>query len=102
MTGASSGATVWLAPGLYAPATQGNGATIPDGVALKASTAGAATLADGVTMTVAGSSAINGIVLDTSNFACGAITANGTTGTPTLALTGVLIKCAARSTSPAT
>lgn len=94
MTGATSGSTVWLAPGLYAPATQGNGATIPDGVALKSSTAGAATLADGVTLTVAGSSVINGIVLDTSNFACGVITASGTTGTPTLALTGVLIKCA--------
>ena len=94
MTGATSGSTVWLAPGVYAPATQGNGATVPDGVALKSSTAGAATLADGVTMTVAASSAINGIVLDTSNFACGVITANGTTGTPTLALTGVLIKCA--------
>ena len=66
MTGALSGSTVFLAPGLYAPATQGNGATVPDGVALKSSTAGAATLADGVTLTVAGSSAINGIVLDTS------------------------------------
>jgi hypothetical protein len=53
MTGATSGATVFLAPGLYTPATQGNGATIPDGVALKSSTAGAATLADGVTLTVA-------------------------------------------------
>lgn len=93
MAGAPGGSAVFLADGIYAPATQGNGASISDGVALKASNAGGAAIVDGVTLTVAGSSAINGIVLDTTNAACGSIVANSGTGTPTLMLTGVLIKC---------
>jgi hypothetical protein len=94
MTGASSGATVYLADGVYGPATQGNGVTITDGVALKATHAGAASVANGLVLAVAGSSAINGIVLDvTNNTSCGSITASGVGGPPTLALTGVLIKC---------
>ncbi|MGZ5758645.1 MAG: beta strand repeat-containing protein [Caldimonas sp.] len=94
MTVASSGATVYLADGVYAPATQGNGVTIGDGVALKATHAGAASIANGLVLTVAGSSAINGIVLDVTNgTSCGSITASGVGGPPTLALTGVLIRC---------
>ena len=93
LNGAVSGATLYLADGIYAPATQGNGATIPDGVAVRASNAGAARLVDGVKLTVAGSSAIDGIVLDSAGSFCGAITATTTVGPPTLALSGVLIKC---------
>jgi Right handed beta helix region len=94
MTGATPGVTVYLADGNYAPATQGNGVTIADGVALKATHAGAASIVDGLVLTVAGSSTINGIVLDvTNNTLCGSISATGATGSPTLALTGVLIRC---------
>ena len=96
-----SGATLYLADGIYAPATQGNGATIPDGVAVRASNAGAARLVDGVKLTVAGSSAIDGIVLDSAGSFCGAITATTTVGTPTLALSGVLVSAWMRSTSAA-
>ena len=94
MTGTTAGTTVYLADGVYAPATQGNGVTIADGVALKATNAGAASIADGLMLTVAGSSTINGIVLDvTNNTSCGGISATGATASPTLALTGVLIRC---------
>ncbi|HWK82920.1 MAG TPA: DUF1565 domain-containing protein, partial [Caldimonas sp.] len=94
MTGATAGTTVYLADGNYAPATQGNGVTIADGVALKATHAGAASIVDGLVLTVAGSSTVNGIVFDvTNNTSCGSISATGTAGPPTLALTGVLVKC---------
>jgi hypothetical protein len=98
MTLAPSGSTVYLADGVYAPATQGNGATIiPDGVTLRATNAGAATIADNTVLTVAGSAVLNGIVFGYSNpntLTCGGVTANSATGTPTLLFSGVLIQCA--------
>ena len=93
MSGAPGGSTVYLANGVYAPATQGNAATIPDGVGLKASNPGGASVVDGLVLTVAGSSAINGVAFDTTNINCGRVTASSTTGTPTLALIGVLLDC---------
>ncbi|MDQ2928706.1 MAG: right-handed parallel beta-helix repeat-containing protein [Pseudomonadota bacterium] len=96
MTVATNGSTVYLADGDYTPATQVNGATIADGVTLSATNAGAATIADNFILTAAGSAVLNGLVFGATNVnspTCGGITANSTTGTPTLLMTGVLIKC---------
>ncbi|MEO8924448.1 MAG: DUF1565 domain-containing protein [Caldimonas sp.] len=92
MTGAPSGATVYLADGSYGSATQGASATVPDGVTLRAAHPGAATLAN-VALTAAGSATFSDIVLDAEGSACASINAGSTTGTPTLLMTGVLIKC---------
>ena len=90
MTGAPSGSAVYLADGSY-PGS--NSATIPDGVALRATHPGAAILND-VTLSATGSASLNGLVFDLQGQSCSSINAASTTGTPTLAITGVLFKCA--------
>jgi len=90
MTGAPAGSVVYLADGNY---PSSNSATIPDGVALRATHPGAATL-NFVTLTAAGSASLNGLVFDVQGQSCSSLTAAASTGTPTLALTGVLFKCA--------
>lgn len=92
LLGAASGATVFLADGAYGTATQGPGATIPDGVTLKASNAGAAVLTN-IALKAAGSATLSGLVFDAENSVCSSILDNATAGPPTLALSGVLIKC---------
>ena len=98
MSLATSGSNVYLADGIYAPATQGNGSpVIPDGVTLRATNAGAATIADNTVLTVAGSAVLNGVVFGYSNPnipICGGVTASSASGTPTLLFNGVLLKCA--------
>ena len=90
MTGAPAGSAVYLADGNYASS---NSATIPDGVALRATHPGAATL-NFVSLTAAGSASVNGLVFDAQGQSCSNLTATASTGTPTLAITGVLFKCA--------
>ena len=90
MTGAPAGSSVYLADGNY---PSSNDATIPDGVALRATHPGAATL-NFVSLTAAGSASVNGLVFDVQGQSCSSLTAAASTGTPTLALTGVLFKCA--------
>ena len=90
MTGAPSASTVYLADGSY---PSSNSATIPDGVALRATHPGAAIL-NFVTLTATGSASLNGLVFDIQGQSCSSISAASTTGTPTLAITGVLFKCA--------
>ncbi len=85
-----AGSTVYLADGVY-PSTQGP-ITLPDRVGLQAIHPGAATLA-GITVNVAGSSSVRDVVLDLAGSSCGRIVAQSTTGTPQLALDGVLIRC---------
>jgi hypothetical protein len=89
---APSGSNVYLADGIYGSATQGTAVTVPDGVTLRATHPGAATLAN-VALTAAGSAAFDDIVLDAEGSACASINAGSTAGTPTLSVTGVLIKC---------
>ena len=89
MTGAPSGSAVYLADGSY---PSSNSATIPDGVALRATHPGAALL-NFVTLTATGSASLNGLVFDFVGSSCSSITAASSTGTPTLAITGVLFKC---------
>jgi len=89
MTGAPSGSAVYLADGSY---PSSNNATIPDGVALRATHPGAAIL-NFVTLTASGSASLNGLVFDLVGFSCSNLNAASTTGTPTLAITGVLFKC---------
>ena len=92
MTGAPAGSTVYLADGSYSANTQPN-ATIPDGVTLRATNAGAAVLA-GFSLTATGSATFNGVVVGPGpGFSCTIINAASTTGTPTLALTGVQFRC---------
>jgi len=95
MNGAAAGATVHLADGSYGAEALGGSVTIPDGVALRATHAGAASVV-GVALNAAGSTTLDGLVLDAvpvvSN-GCGSINATAASGTPTLTLTGVLIKC---------
>ncbi len=89
MTGAPAGSAVYLADGNY---PSSNSATIPDGVALRATHPGAATL-NFVSLTAAGSASLNGLVFDVQGPSCSNLTAAASTGTPTLAITGVLLKC---------
>lgn len=86
-----AGSTVFLADGVY-PSTQGP-VTLPDRIGLQAIHPGAATLA-GITVNVAGSSSVRDVVLDLGGASCGRIVAQSTTGTPALAIDGVLIRCA--------
>lgn len=92
LSGAPPGAKVFLADGIYGTSTQGAGATIPDGVTLQASNAGGAVLTN-IALKAAGSATLSGLVFDAQNFSCTSILANAASGTPTLSLTGVLIKC---------
>ncbi len=89
MTGAPSGSAVYLADGSY---PSSNNAIIPDGVALRATHPGAAVL-NFVTLTASGSATLNGLVFDIQGQSCSSISAASTTGTPTLAITGVQFKC---------
>jgi Protein of unknown function (DUF1565) len=91
LTGEPSGATVYLADGTYASATEGGGVvTIPDGVTLRAVNPGAAAVV--VPLTASGSASLDGTAL-AQGASCGSITATSATGTPTLTLTGVSITC---------
>jgi Protein of unknown function (DUF1565) len=90
LASAPSGATVYLADGLYAPATQGGSVSIPDGVTLRAVNPGSASVV--LPLTAAGSASLDGIAL-AEGASCGSITAASTTGAPTLTLTGVSITC---------
>ena len=89
VTGAPAGSVVYLGDGNY---PSSNSATIPDGVALRAIHLGAATL-NFVSLTAAGSTSVNGLVFDAQGQSCSNLTATTSTGTPTLAITGVLFKC---------
>ena len=92
MAGAPAGAVVYLADGLYPATTQGAALTIADGTTLRATNPGAATLV-GITATVAGSAIVEGVVLAADAFACSSINAQQSSGTPTLGVRGVLMKC---------
>ena len=83
-----------LADGVYDTTTQGFGVRLPAGATLRAINPGGATV-KGVVIDIAdGSATIDGLVLDVDTTAgCAAIHAYGSSGTPTLTLTGVLIKC---------
>jgi len=97
LTGAPAGSTVYLANGSYNATTQPN-ATIPDGVTLRATNAGAVTLA-GMALTASGSATLNGLVFGVGPaLSCTSLTANSAAGTPTLALTGLLMQCESNST----
>lgn len=97
LTGAPVGSTVYLANGSYNASTQPN-ATLPDGVTLRATNAGAATLA-GMALTASGSATLNGLVFGVGPaLSCTSLTATSAVGTPTLALTGVLMQCESNST----
>jgi hypothetical protein len=92
MTGAPANSTVYLADGSYSANTQPN-ATLPEGVTLRATNPGGAVLA-GFVLTATGSATFNGVVVGPGPFAsCTLINAISTTGTPTLALTGVQFRC---------
>ncbi len=86
-SGAPLGTTVFLADGTYAAATQTASVALPDGVTLKATNAGMATVT-GVAFTFAGGGGLDGLVVGTG----ASFTAASATGTPLLALTGVLWK----------
>ena len=92
MAGAPANSTVYLANGTYSATTQPN-VTIPDGVTLRAKNVGAAMLA-GMGLTATGSATLNGVVVGPGpGFSCALFTSASTTGTPTLALTGVQFRC---------
>ena len=97
MTGAPAGSTVYLADGSYSANTQPD-AIVPDGVTLRATNPGAAVLA-GFRLTATGSATFNGVVVGPGpGFSCTLINAISSTGTPTLALTGVQFRCSGGTT----
>ncbi len=90
MTGIPSGATVYLADGVFSYGVQPD-VTIPDHVTLQAIHPGAAVI-QGRNVIVTGSATINGVVLGMkpSPFStCASLSASASTGTPTLTLVGV-------------
>jgi hypothetical protein len=93
--GAPAGSTFLLADGMYSALTEGvGGFNVPDGATLQAIHPGAATLAT-LAITFVGSGTLNGVVIGRQGpaFNCGGIDAAGTTGTPTLTITGVFSNC---------
>ncbi len=90
MTGIPSGATVYLADGIFSYGVQPD-VTIPDHVTLRAIHPGAAVI-QGRNVNAAGSATINGVVLGMKPnpyAACASLSASASTGTPTLTLVGV-------------
>lgn len=90
MTGIPSGATVYLADGIFSYNVQLD-VTIPDGVTLRAIHPGAAII-QGRNVNATGSATINGVVLGmkpSPYIACASLSASASTGTPTLTLVGV-------------
>ncbi len=96
MTGIPSGATVYLADGIFSYGVQPD-ITIPDGVTLRAIHPGAAVI-QGRNVNAVGSATINGVVLGmkpSPYIACASLSASASMGSPMLTLVGVqLSECA--------